>query len=280
MAQSPNISVLDDYDRVLFDIDGTLLIDFDALPGAVRFVEAARQAGVSVCFGTNASFLRGGDVIARLRRAGIGARTGEAVTAIEVLAHLVLADGDGSPIPVLAPTTVHRVLSELGVPFVDVAEMEPSDRPLDRLVVAGIASGIDTGIVERTGDLVGMCTKVYVTNVDAGMLTGRGFLPGPAAIVQQLERRCGHPLDLMVAGKPSNAFAAAVNAIVPSDGLTLVVGDTVGADVALAQMLHWDSLLVLSGATSAADLRELDVEDRPTMVVDNLDALLGRGGMP
>lgn len=278
MASSPDISILDDYDRVLFDIDGTLLIDFDALPGAAEFVDAARQANVAVCFGTNASFLRGGEVITKLRRAGIGARDGEAVTAIEVLANLVVADSADSPIPVLAPTMVHRVLHELRVPFVDVADLGPDDGPLDRLVIAGIALGVDTTVVERTAGLVDQRTTVYVTNLDAGMFTGNGFLAGPAAILQQLEQHCGHHLEVVVAGKPSIAFAAAVGEIAPSTGRTLVVGDTVGADVALARMLQWDSLLVLSGATSAADVSELDIADQPTMVADDLDAFSGREG--
>jgi ribonucleotide monophosphatase NagD (HAD superfamily) len=60
-------------------------------------------------------------------------------------------------------------------------------------------------------------------------------------------------VEPVVCGKPEAPFAALAAAFAGGCGPVLMVGDNPGTDVALAERLGWDSLLVLTGSADQAD---------------------------
>jgi ribonucleotide monophosphatase NagD (HAD superfamily) len=76
-----------------------------------------------------------------------------------------------------------------------------------------------------------------------------------------------------VLGKPGRQMAAEVQArlgVPPEDAA--MVGDRILTDVAMSRALRMTSVLVLSGATSAAEVAGSDV--RPDYVIDGIGDLL------
>ncbi len=264
--REPTPADLERYERVLLDVDGTLLLGDVALPGAAEFVTRLRRAGARLCFGTNASFLTGETLIARLQSAGIDARPGEAVTGIEVLAAALAQDVGNEPVVSLAPEPVWLLLEALGVEQLAPSVLPASAPPLSVVVVAGFADDTDPGAVSAVALRVGPDTDVYVTSLDAGMVTATGIIPGPTRTVATLCAESGLALKTIATGKPSLWFSRAVLSILGDRGAMLAVGDS-AADVVGAETAGWDSLLVLTGGIS--DPSECAVA--PTMVATGVD---------
>jgi len=260
---------LGDYRRVLFDVDGTLLLGAKLLPGAAQFVSLCRNAGIELCFGSNVSFLIGESLVDRLRAAGIDARVGEGLTGIEVLASELKRESDA--VVVLAPAPVRAILSDLGVTVLEPALTERAGAGLGVVAVAGFSSDVTAAEVESVAGLIGPDTVVYVNNLDPGMVTDRGVTPASGEVLRRLTESVAHDLRVIVTGKPAQSFVDAVEAVFMTTGPTLVVGDSVPADIALADVAGWSSLLVGSvGGSQAAGSGDA----RPTFVATDLAAVL------
>lgn len=277
------------YGRIVFDIDGTLVFDDSPIPGAIDFVRWCRRSGVAICFATNATFCTGTQLAERLNRAGIECVPGEAVTAGEVLAQSLLtqcflteplpSEPEQDPVAALVSVTVGALLVDAGVrlrPFVDLHPGEV----VDHLVITGFLKDLATSDPQEILSHVGPTTTIHVGGIDHGMITKDGMKAGVGELLGQMEHLASTPLNLVVAGKPGLLFAQAIRDRVPildaAEAPTLMLGDTLSADIGLGNLAGWDTLLVLTGATTAADL----FDPQPTMVVSSLAALLPDEHLP
>jgi ribonucleotide monophosphatase NagD (HAD superfamily) len=109
------------------------------------------------------------------------------------------------------------------------------------------------------------------TNTDRTLPSPRGPLPGNGSLVAALRTALGREPDLVV-GKPEpELFAIAARRV----GATrpLVVGDRLDTDIEGAVRAGMESLLVLTGVSTAADLLAAPPELRPTYVAPDLAGL-------
>ncbi len=231
------------YTRVVLDVDGTLLLGDRALPGAVEFVDVIRSRELAVCFATNASFLSANQLIDNLQRAGIDARGGESVTAVDELGRRLLLQRGSAPIPFLGSGRAAAVLTHMGLSLVDPLECARGEK-LALVVVAGLLPEVDARRVAKVADLLAPDTVVYCPNHEPGMPSADGLIPGSAAIVALMETHCLFPIPVATVGKPSAVFARAIDALVPTSGQTLLIGDGPDTDVEMARRMGWDSVLV------------------------------------
>ena len=97
-------------------------------------------------------------------------------------------------------------------------------------------------------------------------------LPGAGAIVAALETASGAIAE--VVGKPNEPiFGEALRRA--GGGRPLVVGDRLDSDIEGARRLGWDSVLVLTGISSRADVWSTGIA--PTYIVERLEMLLDAG---
>jgi hypothetical protein len=96
--------------------------------------------------------------------------------------------------------------------------------------------------------------------------TERGLLPGNGSMVAALRTATGG--EPLVAGKPATPLIT--RAAADADN-ALVIGDRLDTDIAGAINAGLDSLLVLSGGNTAADVYQAD--DRPTYIAEDVAAL-------
>src|SRR5436190_9627082 len=81
--------LLDGYDAVLLDLDGTVYRGAEAVPGAPEAVRAARDAGKAIRFVTNNASRSPADVADQLRSLGIPAADDEVRTSAQAAAALL-----------------------------------------------------------------------------------------------------------------------------------------------------------------------------------------------
>ena len=253
----------DGYDSLLFDLDGVLFRGDESVPGARQTLEALRDRGIRLVFLTNNSSRTPEQVAAKLDGFGIRADAAEVVTSAQATAELLAARGGGS-VFAIGGEGVLRALTGEGLRLVN------GDAPTADLVVVGIDEGFTYAKLRTACVLIRGGAGFVATNADVTYPAPGGLVwPGAGSLVAAVAAATGREPE--VVGKP---FAPLFEAALRRAGgvRPLVIGDRLDTDVEGANRLGWDSLLVLSGVTTAADLDGSEV--RPTHVAPDVSALL------
>ncbi len=249
------------YDSFLFDLDGVLYRGDEAMPHAPGAMARLRKAGARLVFMTNNSSRTPEQVASKLGAVGIAAKPKEVVTSALATAELLAARGGGSAF-VVGQDGLRSALQGAGLEIVDGAP-----RVVDYVVV-GFDGSADYEKLKVASLLVERGAKLVATNPDASFPAADGLWPGAGALLAVITTTTLATPEIV--GKP---FAPLFEASLRRAGgaRPLVVGDRLDTDIAGAASLGWDSLLVLTGVSSAEDARTAD--PAPTYVGEDLRAL-------
>ncbi|MDM7491026.1 HAD-IIA family hydrolase [Rhodococcus sp. CSLK01-03] len=250
------------YDVLLLDLDGTVYRGAEAVPGAR---EALSDGAERLFYVTNNASRRPGEVAKHLRELGFAADESNVVTSSQSAARL-LAERVPAGAPVLVVGTDALVDEVAGVGLVPVrsADAEPVAVVQGHSPETGWAILAEATLALRSGALW------VATNVDSTLPTERGLVLGNGSMVAALRSATGR--EPLVAGKPAAPLLE--DAVVRSGASRpLVVGDRLDTDIAGANAVGVDSLLVLTGVSTVADLLRAPAEQRPTYVADSLASL-------
>lgn len=252
----------DGYDPLLFDLDGVLFRGTEVVPGGPETLAALRAEGHRLVFVTNNSARTPEAVAEMLRELGYEADPAEVVTSALATAELAGSRGYATAF-VIGEEGIRRALAEVGTRVLD-GEPERAD-----CVVVGWDRQVTYAKLRRACLLVQRGAALIATNDDRAFPAPDGLWPGAGALLAVVTTTTG--VEAEVVGKPHPLlYRAAVRRI--GDGRPLVIGDRPETDIAGANALGWDSVLVLSGVTDAEVARTLEI--RPTYVVPDVTALL------
>jgi HAD superfamily hydrolase (TIGR01450 family) len=263
------VSLAAGYDLVIFDLDGVVYLGGEPVPRAPEVIASIVDSGTPVVYVTNNASRRAAEVATLLRSLGVPAREEEVLTSAQAAAALLAEDlPPGAPVLVVgAPALAEEVRA------VGLAPLSASDEQADAAVA--VVQGYGPGV--GWADLAEACVAVragarwVATNTDATLPSPRGPLPGNGSLVAALATALGRGPDTVV-GKPSPAlFEVAVRR--RRAGRALVVGDRIDTDIEGAVRAGLDSLLVLTGVSTAADLLRAGPGERPTHVAADTRAL-------
>ena len=113
---------------------------------------------------------------------------------------------------------------------------------------------------------------IVATNPDPFCPTPDGGWPDCAAMLAAVEA-CTETRAEAMMGKPGDHMAAELlTRLAAPPGDTAIVGDRLSTDVSMSRSLGMTSVLVMSGATTAADLARSPV--RPDYVIEGIGQLL------
>lgn len=252
----------DPYDPILFDLDGVLFRGPEVVPGGPETLAALRADGHRLAFVTNNS-ARTPEVVAEMLR-GLGYRAdpAEVVTSALATAELLASRGCANAF-VIGEEGIRRALAEAGIELLD-GEPERAE-----CVVVGWDRQVTYRKLCRACLLVQRGAALVATNDDRAYPAPEGLWPGAGALLAVITATTGATAE--VVGKPHpHLYRAAVRRV--GDGRPLVVGDRLETDIAGANALGWDSVLVLSGVTDVERAAASDI--RPTYLVPDVRALL------
>jgi glycerol-1-phosphatase len=255
---------VDRYEAFLLDLDGVLYRGDEPVPGAVETMAALRDAGRRPVFMTNNSWMAPEQVAEKLKRLGIGATAEDVVTSAQATAALLARDGEGTTAYVLGGEGVRTALRDQGIATVD-GEPERVG-----FVVVGWDGELTYDRLRTATVLIGRGARLVATNADAFYPAPGGELwPGAGAILAAVETASGRRAT--VVGKPHRPlFELATERAGTRNAL--VVGDRIETDIAGAVAAELDAALVLTGASTAADLVGADAQ--PSLVLDDVRGLL------
>jgi HAD superfamily hydrolase (TIGR01450 family) len=255
----------DAYDVAMLDLDGVVYVGPEAVPGAPAYLDAARRAGMHLCYVTNNASRTPDTVAQHLRDLGIEAADGDVVTSAQAAARLLSEQlPQGSAVFVIGGRGLEVALTELGLRPVQ----DRSERPA--AVVSGFSADLRWGTVMTGAILVREGLPWVASNTDLTVPTADGPGPGNGALVGAVARFAER--EPVVAGKPQSPLFEETLRRVGGER-PLVVGDRLDTDIEGAIKVGYDSLLVMTGVTGPVELVSAPPQLRPTYVAADLGGL-------
>ncbi|QLE71461.1 HAD family hydrolase [Streptomyces rectiverticillatus] len=255
------------YDTALLDLDGVVYAGGEAIAYAVESLGAAREGGMHLAYVTNNAARTPETVAGHLTRLGVPAEASDVITSAQAVARLISEQlPAASRVLVIGAEGLRVALRERGLVPVESADDDPAavvqgyggpDMPWSRLMEASYA--------------VARGLPWFASNTDLTIPSGRGIAPGNGAAVEVVRIATG--ATPQVAGKPLPPMHRETVLRTGAER-PLVVGDRLDTDIEGAHVGGVDSLLVLTGVTTAAQLVAARPEHRPTYVAEDLRGLL------
>ncbi|RNL63698.1 HAD-IIA family hydrolase [Nocardioides marmoriginsengisoli] len=265
MSEPDRRPLCEAYDTAVLDLDGVVYIGERAVAGAAAALEGAVASGMHLAFVTNNASRSPEDVAAHLRELGVAAEPADVVTSAQAAAGLVAQQvPSGAEVYVIGGPGLETALRERGlVPVTDLTGSPVA-------VVQGFGPQVPWRQVIDGAILVREGLPWVASNTDLTVPTERGPGPGNGALVALVAEFSGR--TPLVAGKPRPPLFEETLARVGGTR-PLVVGDRLDTDIDGAIAVGWDSLLVMTGVTTLADLARIEVSRRPTYVGADLSRL-------
>jgi len=257
----PKATRMESIRTFLVDLDGTMYLGSRLLPGAKAFFAAAEQAGRRVVFLSNNSSRSGAAYAARLRRMGVPARRGQVFTSADATAMYLASAVPSRQLYVIGTRSLRAELGRAG--FAVDAE-QPS------CVVLGFDLTLSYAKVRRGCDLIRAGAQFVATHPDVNCPIDGGWLPDCGAMIEMFAAATG--VRPKVVGKPQREmirFALRYAHARPSEAA--MVGDRLNTDVLMGRRAGMTTILVMSGGTTAAELRRSQI--KPDLVFPSLKEL-------
>ncbi len=260
-------SLIDAYDMVGFDLDGVIYRGAEAVPGAATTIAELRRRGVRLGFVTNNAQRSPSEVAAHLNRLGIDCGPGDIVTSAQATARLMAeALPPAAEVFVLGTPALAAELSAVGLTPVSARSAS----------TAAICLGFDP--TQRWSDFNEGCLAVqagaawYACNADLNRPIEEGLTIGLGAMLKAMAEALPGQQPIM-GGKPARPLLDETRLRIGGDR-PLLVGDRLDTDIEGANNVGWDSLFVLSGSHSRADLAIAAANQHPTYIGADIRALL------
>ena len=252
----------DGYDALLLDLDGTLYQGSQEIPGAREALAAAEQ---SCYYVTNNASRSPGEVAEHLTELGFDADESTVVTSSQSAARLLAENvAPDSPVLIVGTEALADEVRNVGLRPVRSFEDAPA------AVVQGHSPTTDWAILAEATLAIRAGAVWVAANLDTTLPTERGLVLGNGSMVAAL--RTATSREPLVAGKPAAPLME--DAMRRSKCVRpLVVGDRLDTDIEGANNVGLDSLLVLTGVSTAVDVLRAAPEQRPTYLASELDAL-------
>ncbi|MBI3746506.1 MAG: HAD-IIA family hydrolase [Chloroflexi bacterium] len=255
------------FDGYVFDLDGTLYLGDALLPGAAETVLALRAMGSRTVFLTNKPLERPSDYAAKLTRLGIPTQASEVVSSTDALVRYLRRNAPDARLYPVAEPLLWDILREAGW------ELTEDPARID-VVVVSFDRTFDYGKLQIAFDAVRAGARIVATNPDAFCPMPGGALPDCAAMLAAIEASTGARAEAIV-GKPSPHMAAMLlDRLALVAERTLLVGDRLATDMRMAIEAGMVSALVLTGATSRADVEHSPI--RPCYLLESVADLVPR----
>lgn len=250
----------------LTDMDGVLVREHEALPGAAELLEQWRRQDLPYLVLTNNSIFTARDLSARLRHSGLVVPEERiwtsALATSTFLANQVDHSKGRGTCYVVGEAGLTTALHEAGFIMTD---KDPD------YVVVGETRNYSFEAITQAVRLISAGARFIVTNPDATGPSPEGILPATGAIASLITKATGS--EPYVVGKPNPMmFRSALNHLGAHSMQTAMIGDRMDTDIVAGMEAGMHTVLVMSGVSSPESIR--DFPFRPNRIIDGVYELL------
>jgi NagD protein len=247
----------------LIDMDGVLVHEETAIPGADVFLARLGELGMRFMVMTNNSIYTPRDLSARLRASGLDVPEASIWTSALATARFLKRQRPGGTAFVIGEAGLTTALHDAGY---TLTEREPD------YVVLGETRTYSFERVTRAIRLVAAGARFIATNPDPSGPTKEGPVPATGAVAALISTATG--VQPYYVGKPNPLMArSALNALDAHSETSAVIGDRMDTDVKSGLEAGMFTVLVLTGSTAEGDVERFPY--RPSMVAASVAELAG-----
>ena len=258
------------YEGYVFDLDGTIYLGDDLLPGAKRLILKLRELDRRVVFLSNNPTKDPGMYAEKLTKLGIETPAEEIVNTVVTMTQWLLQNHPDATVFPIAEDPLKNALREAGI------KMSEDPEEID-VVIASYDRGFDYRKLQIAFDAIWFHkrARLVTTNPDryCPFPGGRGE-PDAAAIVGAIEGCTGAKCEVNV-GKPDPIMLETIMDLLHLDAKDCVMtGDRLYTEIRMALDAGMPSAVVLTGETTAEDLDTESRENLPDHVLGRIDHLV------
>jgi NagD protein len=243
-------------------MDGVLVREENAVPGADRFLARLREHGLPFLVLTNNSIYTPRDLAARLRTSGLDVPEQSIWTSALATARFLHDQRPNGSAYVIGEAGVTTALHEAGYTM--------TDRNPD-YVVLGETRTYSFERITRAIRLVTGGARFIATNPDPTGPSPDGPLPATGSVAALVSRATG--VAPYFVGKPNPLMMrSALNAIDAHSETAAMVGDRMDTDVVSGLEAGLEAILVLTGSTTREEAERHPY--RPSRIVDSIADLV------
>ena len=224
----------------LMDMDGVLVHEEHAIPGAAQFIDRLRELELPFLVLTNNSMYTRRDLSARLSRGGLDVQEDAIWTSALATSRFLENQRPGGSAFVIGEAGLTTALHSAGY---TLSERDPD------YVVLGETRTYSFERIAQAIRLIAAGARFIATNPDATGPTPDGPLPATGSVAALISRATG--VEPYFVGKPNPLMMrSALNAIDAHSETTAMVGDRMDTDVVSGLEAGMHTVLVLTGSTS------------------------------
>jgi len=266
LKSMPKTAPLIPPDRVinswLMDMDGVLISEEHAVPGAPEFITRLRELELPFLVLTNNSMYTPRDLVARLRIIGLEVPEKAIWTSALATARFLSQQRPGGSAHVIGEAGLTTALHAVGYTL--------SDRNPD-YVVLGETRTYSFERITRAIRLIGAGARFIATNPDTVGPSADGPLPATGSVAALVQRATG--VQPYYVGKPNPLMVrSALNAIEAHSETTAMIGDRMDTDIVAGLEAGLHTILVLTGVSTLESAERFPY--RPAAITDSVAALV------
>ncbi|MGB7447817.1 MAG: HAD-IIA family hydrolase [Ornithinimicrobium sp.] len=228
----------------LTDMDGVLVHEEQALPGAADFIAELRNTETPFLVLTNNSIYTPRDLQARLKSSGIEVPEDCIWTSALATAQFLYSQREQGSAYVIGEAGLTTALHDVGYIL--------TDRDPD-YVVLGETRTYSFEAITKAIRLVADGARLIATNPDPSGPSGAGIIPATGAVAALITKAVG--IEPFFVGKPNALMMRhALNHIQAHSESTVMVGDRMDTDIMSGVQAGLRTVLVMSGSTAQAEI--------------------------
>ena len=246
----------------LTDMDGVLVREEHAIPGADRWIARLRELDRPFLVLTNNSIYTPRDLSARLRASGLEVPEHAIWTSALATARFLADQRPGGTAFVIGEAGMTTALHDVGYTL--------TERSPDYVVLGETRTYSFERITQAIRLILGGA-RFIATNPDVSGPTPDGPLPATGSVAALISRATG--VEPYFVGKPNPLMMrSALNAIEAHSETAVMIGDRMDTDVKSGLEAGMHTVLVLTGSTDRSEIERFPF--RPGRVVDSIADLV------
>jgi len=250
------------------DMDGVLVREEHAIPGAAEFIARLRETGTPFLLLTNNSIWTQRDLAARLRAGGLDVPEESIWTSALATGRFLEDQRPGGTAFVIGESGLTTARHDAGY---TINERDPD------YVVLGETRTYSFERIAHAIRLIGRGAKFIATNPDPTGPAPDGPLPATGSVAALISRATG--AEPYYVGKPNPLMMrSALNAIEAHSETTAMIGDRMDTDVVSGLEAGLHTILVLTGLTTQEEAERFPY--RASRIVDSVADLVDEVSKP
>jgi len=234
----------------LLDMDGTINLGQQLLPGAKEFIDYLQSSGREFLFLTNNSSKDADHYVKKMCRLGISCSTDNVLTSGDATVSYLQSIKPGARIFLMGTPELEQAFIAGGFCLTDEAP---------DFVVLGFDMTLTYAKLVKGCDFIRQGICYIATHPDFNCPVENGYIPDTGAMIELIKASTGKVPKII--GKPNKEIIeSAFRKLSLSDTFGIaIVGDRVYTDIKTGENAGIDSILVLSGESEEADLKRCGV---------------------